>query len=57
MNYVVTIQPKPVTFVVNTMSGPDVAEEQARQRFRAMLLSGELPIHEVDHSPAEIEAE
>ena len=65
MKYRVIIKPKPVTIEVETFSGPDVAEERARQifnaRLRADILDKDgstnqawLPLYDADHSDAEV---
>jgi hypothetical protein len=55
MKYVVTITPVPYTTVVDTFSGQDVAEEMARQRFRAQIIEGSFPIHFADYSQVQVQ--
>jgi hypothetical protein len=54
MKYKVTIKPKPVTIEVETLSGPDVAEEWARQIFYSRICDGRLPVHYADYSEVEV---
>lgn len=50
----VTLTIKPITFEIDSYF-PDIAEEMARQKLRAMFTSGLLPIHEADFSEAKVE--
>jgi hypothetical protein len=57
MKYHITIKPKPYTMIVESLSGPDVAEEEARRRFLIDIFVGKINIHDADHSEVDIQEE